>query len=78
MMVILVEREAYRVTSLPDDAIKEEMMSVLYKIYGNTIPKPTGVLTSRLSHNPLYYGAFTNRPYAFDDQMMADFKKTFG
>ena len=73
-MVCLTEKEAYRVTGLSDD----EMMSVLRGIYGNNIPNATGILASRWSHDPLYYGSFTDRPYAFDDELMEDLKKPLG
>ena len=77
-MVCLTEKEAYRVTGLSDNEIREEMMSVLRGIYGNNIPNATGILASRWSHDPLYYGSFTDRPYAFDDELMEDLKKPLG
>ena len=77
-MVVLCEREAFRVTALSEEQIKEEMMSVLRQIYGNDIPDATGVLTERWSHNPLFYGSFTNRPYQFDNNMMSDLKRPLG
>ena len=77
-MVGLTEREAYRVTALSDDEIKEEIMSVLRGIYGNNIPNPTGVLASRWSHDPLHFGSWPNRPYAFDDKLMGNLKRPLG
>ena len=77
-MVVLCEREAFRVTTLTDEEIKEEMMSVLRGIYGNNIPNATGVLTERWSHDPLFYGSFTNQPYQFDEKMMYDLKRPLG
>ena len=78
LMVILTEREAYRVSALPDEAVIEEIMSVLRKIFGNNIPEATGVVLGRWSHDPLAYGCFTNRPYGFNDEMMDNIKKPLG
>ena len=71
-MTVLTGREAYRVTSLSDDAIIKEMMTVLRKLYGNNIPEPASVLKGPWVHDPLFYGSYCNKPLGFSDEVNKD------
>ena len=54
-----------RIEALPDDQVKEEVLSVLRAMYPDiTIPEPDDFYFPRWHSDPLYRGSYSNWPAA--------------
>ncbi|KAI8089991.1 uncharacterized protein BX664DRAFT_281367 [Halteromyces radiatus] len=67
-MVTVTQDNSYRVESMTDDQVKDELMTVLRTMYGKDIPEPTGMIFPRWHSNPLFRGSYSNWPIGELDQ----------
>ncbi|KAI8085104.1 uncharacterized protein BX664DRAFT_300835 [Halteromyces radiatus] len=67
-MVTVTQDNAHRVEAMTDDQVKDELMDVLRKMYGDDIPEPTDFVFPRWYSNPLFRGSYSNWPSGEMDQ----------
>ncbi|KAI8085106.1 uncharacterized protein BX664DRAFT_375578 [Halteromyces radiatus] len=60
--VTVTQDYAYMVEAMTDDQVKEQLMDVLRKMYGDDIPEPTDFVFPRWHSNPLFRGSYSNWP----------------
>ncbi|KAI7892919.1 uncharacterized protein EV154DRAFT_550320 [Mucor mucedo] len=65
---------SYEVENKTDEEVKEEIMVVLRKMYGNDIPEPTDFMFPRWHTNPLFRGSYSNWPIGELDEHHANMK----
>ncbi|OBZ86754.1 Polyamine oxidase [Choanephora cucurbitarum] len=65
---------SYRVEAMEDDEVKEEIMQVLRRMYGDDIPEPTDFVFPRWHSNPLFRGSYSNWPIGEMDEHHANMK----
>jgi polyamine oxidase len=65
---------SYRVESMSDEEVKDEIMVVLRKMYGDDIPEPTDFTFPRWHTNPLFRGSYSNWPIGELDEHHANMK----
>lgn len=62
LFVTVTADESRRIEQLPDEAIEEEIMVILKKLFGNNIPKPESILVPRWGLDRFYKGSYSNWP----------------
>ncbi|PWN47291.1 amine oxidase [Violaceomyces palustris] len=60
--VTVTDSEAYRVESMSDQEVQDELMQLLRSIYGNDIPDPDDFYMPRWTKDPLFRGSYSNWP----------------
>ena len=78
LLFFLTEDHALRVSKQPKNITQMEIMEILRKIYGNSIPEPEDILVSPWIEDPLFRGMFTNVSPGVTDEMYEVASKPIG
>ncbi|XP_077995017.1 uncharacterized protein LOC144448614 [Glandiceps talaboti] len=78
LMVTVTDEESRRLERETDESVQREVMTVLRRIYGDEIPEPVNFLMTRWSRDPLFYGAYSNRPVEASETTMRILQENVG
>ncbi|KAH9304248.1 hypothetical protein KI387_008652, partial [Taxus chinensis] len=69
LMVTVTDDESRRIQQQPEDDTKDEIMTILRKIFGNSTPEMDDILIPKWGQDRFYRGTFSNWPIGvtFDD-----------
>ncbi|CAO3654686.1 unnamed protein product [Mucor fragilis] len=65
---------SYRIEAMTDEEVKDEIMVVLRRMYGDDIPEPTDFKFPRWHSNPLFRGSYSNWPIGEMDEHHVNMK----
>ncbi|KAI8997016.1 hypothetical protein BDB01DRAFT_769532 [Pilobolus umbonatus] len=72
--VTVTQDQSYMVESMSDEEVKQDIMTVLRRMYGEDIPEPTEILFPRWHNDPLFRGSYSNWPIGELDEHHANMK----
>ncbi|KAI9698268.1 MAG: hypothetical protein M1820_007538 [Bogoriella megaspora] len=75
----VVDEQPYRIERMSDDAVKAELMEVLYRMFGKAnVPDPTACLIPRWTKVPWAYGSYSNWPPSTTLEMHQNLRANVG